>query len=382
VGWRLPFYAALFLLAYWALFQEIGRSAMVVCMLPLYYFADRYGRWGGLIAATCALPLNLGIFYVLGGPELAAKVDYPFWVSSLTLMPLFYEIGFSRELRTHLEEKLDRLSSSIDELRTERDLVRRTSESKDSLLMSISHDLRTPMSAIIQSAQLIEADSGQAESQAGLIKRAGDRVLTLVNDLLRGYRQTSQPSPDPTVPVDLRRQLQETIRLHESQYLARGLSLQLRWDEALPSWVETHPKPLSRILANLLGNSLKHTETGGVVVEATRHTPEGHQAMLQLVVRDTGTGIPAHEIGPLLAAARDRPRPLSTGGQLSYGLGLGACLRLCDEIGAELLLQPNEPRGLEAIVRLPLVAAKIPAGQDAVTRVEPRTRMTGILSWS
>lgn len=370
--WKLVLGGGLLIAGYFALNPLISKNAMVLILLPLYYFASVYGRWGGMAAATLALPFNLTMFHFMGGPELLLTVGLPFWVSSFALIPLFYEIGYSRELRWRLARELEHSYSLAEQLREERDRVQQTSESKDALLMSISHDLRTPVSAIIQSAELIEAAPHTAAERADLIRRTGHRLLEVVNDLLQGYRKLQHQRPERPAPFDLRRLLDEIVRLHRPLFDTRHLQLDLQIAPDLPSWFEGHAAQVHRILANLLGNSLKHTESGGVLIRAAALAPTHGPPRLEIAVIDSGRGIPAHQIGPLLAAARTTPALTEAAEGPGYGLGLGNCLRLCDRIGAELLLLPNSPQGLQALLRLPWRPGE-PAGErsDEIAATPP-----------
>jgi len=344
---------ALVIGGYFALNPWLGTAAMILVVIPLYYFASAYGRWGGAIATVLAIPCNLVLYYLMGGEALLRKVDIPFWASSITMIPVFYLIGYGHELRRRLASELERSNSLASQLRKERDRVQQASESKDALLMSISHDLRSPISAIIQSAQLIESAPRTAPAQAALIRRTGRHLLEVVNDLLKGYRKIAQPQGERSVPFDLRRLLEEIVQLNRPLFEARHLTLELRIAAELPHWVDGHAALLHRILANLLGNSLEHTESGGARLQASTVVAEDGVRRLQIAVIDSGKGIPPHRIEPLLAAAQAAPVPTAVTDKPGYGLGLGNCLRLCDQIGARLELRPNHPRGLQALLRLP-----------------------------
>jgi two-component system capsular synthesis sensor histidine kinase RcsC len=344
---------ALLIGGYFVLNPLIGKSAALLMLFPLYYFASLYGRWGGVAAAALAIPFNLVMYYFVGGAELVMSVSRPFWTSSLVLIPMFYQVGYGQELRRRLTGELARSHSLTEQLREERDRVRQASKAKDTLLMSISHDLRSPVSAIIQSAQLIEAAPHAATEQADLIRRTGHRLLEVVNDLLKGYRKLAQPQSERSAPFDLQGLLEEIVQLNRPLFAAHHLTLELRIAPELPHWLDGHAAVLHRILANLLGNSLKYTESGGARLQASAVVVDGGERQLQIAVIDSGKGIPPHRIGSLLAAARAAPVPTAVTDKPGYGLGLGNCLRLCDQIGARLELRPNHPRGLQALLRLP-----------------------------
>jgi len=367
--WHFIIGVPLFLAAYWLLFRFIGNPAMVITAVPLYFIAYRYGRWTGVAATLASIPFNLAIYYLFGGTEADASVHTPFWAASAGMAYLFYQVGLSRELRDRLSVELESSLTLVEQLRIERDRVRASSEAKDELLMGISHDLRTPLSAIVQSAQLVETDPEQARSQARLIRETGRGLLGVINKLLAGYRSDAPPAEAITF-FNLHRLLDDLIRQHAPLFHAGNLDLRLQWDARLPEWVEGRPIALRRILGNLFGNSLKHTETGGALLEANAIGEGGTATELQLTVADSGCGIPPAEIPSVLAAARDRPRPMiSSGGEYGYGLGLGNCLRLSDDIGAELSLAPNDPHGLKAVLRLPLIAATQPTVEETRQRV-------------
>jgi signal transduction histidine kinase/DNA-binding NarL/FixJ family response regulator len=356
---------ALVIGGYFALDPWIGRASMILVVIPLYYFAGVYGRWGGAIATLMSMPCNLLLFYLTGGMSHLHHVGVPFWASSIAMIPLFYQIGIGHELRWRLARELERSNSLAQQLREERDRVQRASESKDALLMSISHDLRSPLSAIIQSTQLIEAAPHTTVTQADLIRRTSRRLLTVVNDLLRGYHKLANPHGERAAPFQLEPLLDEIVRLNRPLFEARHLRLELHIAPELPPWFEGHAAQVHRILANLLGNSLKHTDSGGAQLRADLFVDSDGAPWLQIAVIDSGKGIPSHRIGPLLAAARAAPIPTQVTEGAGYGLGLGNCLRLCEQIGAQLLLQANSPRGLQALLRLPWRLAQAVADEPS-----------------
>jgi len=351
---------AFYVISYALLILGFGAKARIIEVPALYYIACNYGRWNALAASTLSVPLNLMLFYVVGGRQILATLDLRYWIISVGLILLFYEIGYSRELRRHLKEELRRSRLLATELATEHDRVQRSSEAKDSLLLSISHDLRTPISAMIHSAQLIGTNPRHGSRHAALIQHSGYQLLRVVNDLLRGYRREHDTPILHSEAFDLHRLVNEVIELQAPVFKDKGLYLKLVCDTTLPRWVVGHVLQLRRILVNLLGNSLKYTENGGAKLE-TQLSVENGTEQLRLIVRDTGCGIPASQIAALMNTLRDKPIPRVSGDKFSYGLGLGNCLRMSDAIGATLQLLPNHPQGLKAILQLPLVRGKPPA---------------------
>jgi CheY-like chemotaxis protein/nitrogen-specific signal transduction histidine kinase len=275
------------------------------------------------------------------------------------MIPVFYQIGYGHELRARLARELERSNSLAAQLREEGQRVAQASAAKDALLLRISHDLRSPLSAIVQATQLIEAAPRHAAVQADLIRRTGRHLLEVVNDLLKGYGSLAQAPGEPVVPFDLERLLDEALRLNRPLFVARGLTLELHIDPELPRGFAGQVAPLQRILANLLGNSLKYTDNGGARLEASPLLADDGERWLQIAVIDSGRGIPPERIAPLLAAARAAPIPAEAGGGAGHGLGLGICLRLCEQIGARLELRPNAPSGLQALLQLPWRPARL-----------------------
>jgi len=350
---------ALYVTGYALLIHVFDAKSRIIEVPVLYYIACNYGRWNALAAGILSVPLNLALFYIVGGQEVLATLDSRYWLISAGLIFMFYEIGYSHELRRNLDEELRRSRSLAAELASERDRVQRSNEAKEALLLSISHDLRSPLSAMIQSAQLMAADPHHVQRHADLIQRTGHQLLRVVNDLLRGFRQEEGASSVPAEAFDLHRLLSEVVELHAPLFADKGLQLSLVRDDALPIWAVGHVLQLRRILVNLLGNSLKYTANGGATLEA-KLSAEDSAEQLHLIVRDTGCGIPVEQIAALMNAVREKPNPRINGSEFSYGLGLGNCLRMSKAIGGKLQLLPNRPQGLQAIVQLPLVRGEPP----------------------
>lgn len=256
-------------------------------------------------------------------------------------------------LYTELSEELDKTNQGVvalyAELDDKTDQLREAVESKNRFWAGISHELRTPVNAIIGLARLLldpTADSLNEEQrkQVSLIEETGVGLLALVNDLLdmaKAERGRLEPQP---AQVDAHAVLDKLSMLLAPMAERTGVTLTVDHDGAPPSLV-TDEAMLTQILRNLLVNSLKNTDEDEVRL-SVRSTPRH----VDFIVADTGRGIPRADLDRVFEEFYQVPgdRPGGT------GLGLPYARRLAQLLGGDLTLDSTEGQGTTATVWLPL----------------------------
>lgn len=233
------------------------------------------------------------------------------------------------------------------------------SEAKDRFLATASHELRTPMNAIVGAADLLarqappDADTDLLQTlrtASGSLVRHLDDLLDLAR--IAAGRIDFDPKPFATGPffAQLR-----SLWLPRAQ--ARGLSLTFEIDPSVPEGLDGDAHRLQQILSNLISNAVKFTEAGGVTVSASRR-----DGILALAVRDTGAGLAPHQ-----AARLFQPFSQATSGTAARhggsGLGLSIARGLAARMGGTITLETRPGAGCVFWVRLPMAAA--PAPQSA-----------------
>ncbi len=194
------------------------------------------------------------------------------------------------------------------------------SRAKSVFLANMSHELRTPLNAILGFVQLMERDkkvTTEQRSNLGVIMRSGEHLLALINDVLSLSKiEAGRESLDvsPFNLVQLLRGLEEMFRLRAE---SKGLELRFTVDASVPTSVAGDVSKLRQILINLLGNAVKFTERGCVLLAATWH--EGRAVF---VVSDTGCGMTEAETKKLFKAFVQT----ESGARMHEGTGLGLAI--------------------------------------------------------
>lgn len=256
--------------------------------------------------------------------------------------------GFPHEPLAHWIVSLRDVS-----LRLEREEHRRqaqaaadaASQLKGAFLANIGQEIRTPLSAILGMTQrALETElTAQQREYLGAVRDAGERLLTLVNDILDLSRLESGELTMRPAAFPLRELFERTLRRLEPRSREKGLGLWLEFDDNLPDRIEADAERLQQVLSNLVDNALKFTQAGGVTVSVDRrHCFEPH--CLHVCVEDTGIGIPTEKIGALFDpfSQVDSADP---GGQDGAGLGLALCGRLVEMLGGHIWVESQVGEG-------------------------------------
>lgn len=241
-----------------------------------------------------------------------------------------------------------------------------SNRAKDEFLAMLGHELRNPLAAIANAAQILDrvgpVDPSAARASA-VIHRQVRHLAGLVDDLLDAARVSSGKIILRTVPVDLGAALQRMVSTLPSPRHPVHV-------DAASVWVAADETRLEQIIGNLLSNALKYTPAGGDV--SGRVSADGPDAMLE--VTDTGEGIPAallpHVFEPFVQG--DRPPDRARGG---LGLGLALVKRLVEMHGGTVCAtSAGVGRGSRFTVRLPRIPAPVAgrASSAAAAPVAPR----------
>ncbi|HEX9950414.1 MAG TPA: ATP-binding protein [Rubricoccaceae bacterium] len=233
---------------------------------------------------------------------------------------------------------------------------------KTAFLANMSHEIRTPLTAILGYSELLgEEVSGEQRALVESISSSGHRLLDTLNSVLDLAQLEADGVRPELRPVDVAAGVRQAVGALGALATRRGLSLDVTTDGTAMAALDA--ACLGRIVTNLVGNALKFTETGGVVVAVdTAPLPDGSGPGVRLRVRDTGIGIP-EEFRPHLF---DEFRQETDGEARSHegsGLGLAITQRLTRLMGGTIAVESRRPGGSTFTVTFPALAAA-PPGQD------------------
>ena len=246
--------------------------------------------------------------------------------------------------RHYLEQALDTAQDSL--------------ESKQAFFNNMSHDMRTPLNAIIGLTELASRDTADAEKTANYLRRidqSSHQLLNLINDILEISRMESGKVSFASERMDLAQTLRDAIAPFEMQAREQGKSFSARVDAPDP-WVLGDPMRLSQVMNNLLSNALKYTEPGDSVSVAVTQEDRGDVGSYKIVVADTGIGM-SEEYLPHVFELYAREQRFGTAQTVGTGLGMPITKSLVTQMGGSIEVESTLDVGTTFTVTLPFSPA-------------------------
>ncbi len=239
---------------------------------------------------------------------------------------------------------------------------------KDEFLANTSHELRTPLNGIINITQsILEADSGSLttaqKENLEIVKASGSRLYHLINDILDISKLKQGEIELDLKPTNLR--MAVSVVIHVLEFLVKGKEMSLinEIPEEFPAvWADE--ERLNQILYNVIGNAVKFTEKGTVVIRA-----EINQGWIEISIQDTGMGIPPEKISHIfdsfVQVHSDASRKFD-----GTGLGLSITQKLVELHGGKIRVQSEWQKGSTFMFTLPVASEPLP-GEENATKAIP-----------
>ena len=278
------------------------------------------------------LTMGLAVFLQILWPLL------PFYALGCLIGNCFFHVFVLEDERAELRRatiEREQTTKHMAELEKALERARAAEKARSLFFSTVSHDIRTPLNAIIGYSELLIGgikDEQERAKALSAISTSGHTLLQLINDVLDLSKLESGKMVIKPEPTDVRKLVSSV--LHSFDVIVKDGNVELKEEYGEMPQLEIDPQRIRQILFNLIGNAIKFTEHGAIRVKASfrEKSQDGRNNVFSLIVSDTGCGIP-YEVRDRLMNPFVQANDVKTQGT---GLGLAICKQLADSMGGQL----------------------------------------------
>jgi signal transduction histidine kinase len=316
-----------------------------------------------------------GLFEDVASPELQQYLHRQ-GTLAMIVFPIFIQedfwgfLGFDQctladiwppEVFSTLGAFVSSLEKTIERHLMQRDLTlawetaQKASAMKSQFLSNMSHEIRTPINAILGYTSLLEDIISQEEGRHYLsaVQKAGNMLVGLISDILDLAKIESGEIKLQQDYINVRRIYEDIADVFELKTKENQITLEIQVDPSVPDLIIQDETRFRQILFNLVGNAVKFTHEGGIVISARQFASSEETGTVDLTfsVKDTGIGIPEGEQEKIFDPFKQKDNQNASvyGGT---GLGLSIARRLVEQMGGEIRLHSEEGKGSEFLINL------------------------------
>lgn len=342
------------------IFESLGQGMLIVDKKGIIrQFNEAYveNSRAGNIEVKVGMPIKDRIFEVFEA-EVADNSKFNEWYDG-EFWPRFNVEGDSYEeeyslkdgrhflWRQHYVKLVGNIVTITDitEIKNAQLKAQQAERAKSEFLANMSHEIRTPMNGVLGMAQLLgNCDLNDKEhSFVKTIERSGEALLTIINDILDFSKIEAGQIMLSSEPFNLYDGIEDVTALLASMALERGIDFMVRIDPRLPKVYDGDAGRFRQVITNLLGNAIKFTHEGHVLIDVSGKMNDG-KIDFKILIEDTGIGIPEDQIGHIF----DKFRQVDNTKTRAYegtGLGLSIATQLLGLMGGEIAVKSELNKG-------------------------------------